>query len=362
MRYLILTGRFGMGHLSAAAAIEQRIEKEEPKARVVNVDMLEELFPSVSETIYKAFGMVVGKYHHLYNILYAASEKYCNVGVPAKRLLVRRVHRFLSEYKPDIIISTLPLCSNLISLYKECTGSSVPLVTCITDVCVHREWICPHTNAYWVAAHTVKKELAAAGVSETKITVTGIPVKDHFRDTKHVCGLSRKKRILIMGGGLGLMPEESYLKELNKRSDFEITMITGKNEKAYEEMRKRYPNIRVLGYTKKVAQYMEEADLIITKPGGITLFEAIYMGVPLFVINPFLGQELANARYIEEEQIGVVLYTKENQCINDLCGILEDEQKLAAMRDNMMQIRNKLEAYNMSLILHGLKGEEAAAC
>ena len=75
------------------------------------------------------------------------------------------------------------------------------------------------------------------------------------------------------------------------------TVITGKNRKAYEAFQGKYEDIEVLGYTENISKYMKEADLVITKAGGITLFELIHCQVPLFVIHPFLEQEVNNARY-----------------------------------------------------------------
>ena len=92
-----------------------------------------------------------------------------------------------------------------------------------------------------------------------------------------------------MGGGLGLIPRaEELLSALDAASDLHVTVITGQNESLRRELTKSYPSFEVIGFTQKVAQYMARADLLLTKAGGITTFEAIHTGTPMCLLRPFL--------------------------------------------------------------------------
>ena len=103
-----------------------------------------------------------------------------------------------------------------------------------------------------------------------------------------------------MGGGLGLIPfSDNLLEWLSNDPKVHVTVITGTNRKLKEKLEDGYPNMEILGYVKNVDYYMHRADLIVTKAGGITTFEAIHTRTPLFVIRPFLEQEYGNAMYIE---------------------------------------------------------------
>ena len=88
------------------------------------------------------------------------------------------------------------------------------MVTCITDVSVHREWLSSHTDLYLVASSVTKKELIAKGVPDKQILVTGIPVKEQFRQLSHEKQQQTMKRLLIMGGGLGMLPKEKLLSSI----------------------------------------------------------------------------------------------------------------------------------------------------
>ena len=114
-----------------------------------------------------------------------------------------------------------------------------------------------------------------------------------------------------MGGGLGLIPHaDTLLSALVATPNLHVTVITGKNEALRRELQQAYPSFTVLGYTDRVAEYMAKADLLLTKAGGITTFEAIHAGTPLCLLRPFLMQEEANARYVEQLGFGTVLWQK----------------------------------------------------
>ena len=91
---------------------------------------------------------------------------------------------------------------------------------------------------------------------------------------------------------------------------------------------------------------MKKANLVITKPGGITLFEAIYSKTPIYVIHPFLSQEIGNATFIENYEIGEVVWEKNKEVTEDIKLLLKTPSRLEKMRGNMQTIRNNLEKIN----------------
>ena len=105
----------------------------------------------------------------------------------------------------------------------------------------------------------------------------------------------------------------------------------GKNEALRWELQQAYPSFTVLGYTDRVAEYMAKADLLLTKAGGITTFEAIHAGTPLCLPRPFLMQEEANARYVEQHGFGTVLWQKGYE-VETLLALLQNPEELADMR------------------------------
>ena len=283
MNVLILTGRFGMGHIKAAEAIREDLLDTSQDVKVDIVDFMDYMFPALSNCIYKGFNFVVSRCSGIYNYLNKAAGKYGDV--PLKRTLAKKIDDLILEYEADIIIAALPICGQYISAYKQSGGCALPLYTYVTDITAHEEWISGGTDLYFVGDRSTKNALISKGVSANKILVTGIPVKKAFHQAgqkkdllpgigvesllmkKRLQARQTKKHILIMGGGLGLLPGgNEILKIANQSRDFTATLITGQNAKLEKEAREKYPNIEVIGFTDAVSSYMEKADLIITKP------------------------------------------------------------------------------------------------
>lgn len=340
---LILTGRFGMGHCCAAEAIRQELATTNPQADVHIIDFIDYLFPRSSEMIYRTFTHLVNRYSAVYNYLNRAAGR-CGM-LPMNVIIMEKISRLLHDYHTDIVISTLPICSQCISAYKQQRGATMPLYTYITDIGAQDEWIVPHTDAYFVGSHDTKHELIRKGVCADRIHICGIPVRHDFLHLNPKPSSSEQTELLIMGGGLGLMPSsDDFLSALSDISDIHLTVITGKNQALYTRLKAQYPTITVVGYTDQVAQYMRNADLLITKSGGITTFEAIHCATPLYVIHPFLMQEIGNAEYIERNGIGRVLWSKSDNVIYDILSLLQNHMQLTVMKQNMEHICAGLEA------------------
>lgn len=355
MNILILTGHFGMGHFSAAEALKQEILSKEPEAHVDVVDILDYMLPNLSNIIYGTFNFMVSKCSGIYNFFYEESAKY--VQAPFKRAFIKKVDRLLNRYQPELIISTLPVCSQYISAYKGMRFCNVPLHTYITDIKAHEEWIAKNTDMYFVGSKNTKNTLISKGIPSEKIVISGIPVKPVFKEGNGSKKAADTKKVLIMGGGLGLIPSSGKLLEkLGENKSIQVTVITGKNEKLYLKLKRKYPDIEVIGYTDKVHEYMKKADIIITKSGGITTFEAINCETPLYIIKPFLSQELGNAEFIESLNIGRVLWSKNIDAADDFLSLMENEHLLCNMRDNMRRIKKHLDLRS-PLIFSGLKGD-----
>lgn len=249
------------------------------------------------------------------------------------------------RYGLYVIVCTHPMCVKAIASYKEKTGLSTPLVTCITDISMHPEWKADQTDLYLAPTREIKEHLICEGTKAENILVTGIPVRQQFlnMDRKHLENEKEVRRVLVMGGGLGLMPDlRRLLGKLHSMQSVQTIVITGKNHKMYEEWVNRYEDVKVLGYTENISKYMRWADLVITKAGGITLFEILHSQVPLFVIHPFLEQEMNNARYAAEKGFAKVVWGKHEDYIPELEKLLNDRKLLKQMDENVRHARKEM--------------------
>lgn len=160
MKILILTGRFGMGHLKAAEAIKEELTlchtKDGQKFDVEIIDWIEYLTPHHARSIYNGYSSLIRCNTVFYNLHYKSSE---NRPITQKPNLIGyvRMNQLIYEKQPDFIISVLACASNAAAYYKALSGSSIPLITCVTDITGHSEWINNYTDAYAVGSEEVRR-------------------------------------------------------------------------------------------------------------------------------------------------------------------------------------------------------------
>lgn len=360
MKAVILTGRFGMGHYKAAQAVKERLAEAYGNIQVEIIDWMEYIYPRSSKAVYKVYTWIADYCKWGYNLRYEKLEDGGTNQKPEAFLAGRRgMKRLMREKKPDVIVAVLALCAKTVSSYKEKYGCPVPLITCVTDITAHSEWINDNTDAYMVGAETVKEQFMKKGVAEEKIFVTGIPVTEAFM-TGNITGREgNERKLLFMGGGLGLLPRKlSFYEELDKIADTEITVITGKNQRLKQKLEGRFSHIQVLGYVENVADYLKEADLVVTKPGGVTLFEAIAVQTPIAAMNPKMRQECHNADFIEKNQLGCVISGRAEECIEKLEEFLKDTDRIRGCRIHMRDLEKSFDSHGIGGIVDCAVGQE----
>ena len=359
MNILILTGKFGMGHWSASQSLRLQLLRDLPGAEVTVEDFFAYALPDASETLYKCFSLLVTRGSGLYNLYYrAAGRAPLRARPPLEDFFQDKLGELLWERRPDAVIATHPYCAQLVSDYKEELGTGLPLATCITDLSSHREWLHPGADCYLVGSRSVRDQLIAKGVEAARIHVTGIPVRPQFQPS---AGRGSRpqgdgtRRLLIMGGGLGMLPRRSgFYEALDALPGVETTLITGGNQRLCDKLAGRYRHIQVVGFTHRVYDYMAQADLMLSKPGGITLFETIFSELPILAWEPTLQQERDNARFLVRRAIGRLAPRDPEGCLQAIRGLLYDDGALSAMRAHMRALRGELEAQSLDRIVSAL--------
>lgn len=313
---LILTASFGMGHKSVSNALKEQIEAEYKHVKVSIEDVLEIVNPKVKKFSSKIYSELTESYPSIYNKLYDVKAKNKNniIDNVLSSLYYKRFYEYMEIEKPKVIISTFPLCSCIVAKVKEEYNDDVNLITVITDVVDSWEWIYEGTNKYLVPTDEIKDRLIAKGVNEENILVTGIPVKKEFLDKKICFSTDKKNTILVVLSGIDSVSKK-LLKKLDEYTEYKIKIVTGRNEKLYGKLSDmEYSNLEIYGYVNNLDEMMDESVFIVTKPGGVTVFEAINKEVPLIVLNSNIGQEIGNIEFIKKNKIGIV--------INDLDDLL----------------------------------------
>ena len=282
-----------------------------------------------------------------------------------------KLKNLIKEHSPELIISTHPFSSQMVSYLKRKGKVNCTLATILTDFASHEQWLVGHeyTDFFFVSNDNMEKELCDYGVQKEKIHVTGIPMSDRFFEkfdrieilnSFHLS--PNQKMILFFGGGefgLGKEKTTQILRSLIETvSDYQIIAIAGKNEK----MKEGFDNlvnelncndrVKVLGFTDKVPELMSIASLVVTKPGGLTTTESLASHVPLLIINPIPGQEEENAMFLEKHGVGIWLKREDNpdEVIAKLFGT---EGKIDEMRENTKSLAKLHSTKDICEILIG---------
>lgn len=317
MRVLIPTVTAGAGHLQAATALEEAWRAFRPADTVQKVDVLDYV-PRVQKKLYaEGYVKVVERAPELYAHLFRKTDspallrKLSRVRQSLAKHGNRAFVKFLREFAPDVMLCPHFLPLEILGGVRRKTPAFKPLAVCVvTDFEAHALWIEPSADFYCVAAEHTKARLVARGIAAERVLVTGIPVAAKFSARVNAAAVREqlglragRPTLLVLSGGFGMGPVAEILAEIDKVPDeLQVVVVAGRNEKLrrdLESQKRRHPT-HVLGFATNMQELMTVADLIITKPGGLTSSEALALGRPLFILNPIPGQEAANSDFLLE--------------------------------------------------------------
>jgi processive 1,2-diacylglycerol beta-glucosyltransferase len=329
MRILIATVTAGAGHVAAAAALEEAWRAQHSLDVVERVDLVKFFSPLHRKVVSDGYVKLVERAPELWGMVFKKTDdpKLAHRLNRIKRLFPSnsrgRFERYLKHFKPDAVICThySPLetlgqmKTKRDAKHSEARNSGPFVISVITDFEAHALWMNNCVDLYCVAAEETKARLVARGALAENIIATGIPISarfsgnsDHNSARKTLGVRDDMPIILVLSGGFGMGPVAEILRELDKvGQQFQTVVVTGRNEELRRELAaadRKHPT-HVLGFASNMHELMAVADLIITKPGGLTSSEALAMGKPLFILNPIPGQEAANSDFLLERGAAV---------------------------------------------------------
>ncbi len=98
---------------------------------------------------------------------------------------------------------------------------------------------------------------------------------------------------------------------------------------------------------------MAAADLLITKPGGVTSAEALAAGVPMLLTHPIPGPEERHVEYLQRQ--GVAVHARKLTQIPRLaCGLLQEPGRLEEMRGRAKAVARPDAAHAVAQVARAL--------
>lgn len=371
-KILILYAAYGGGHLSAAKSLKEYIDKNFDNVETNLVDCIKYINKSLDKITTGAYKEMAKKAPWAWKQVYYHSEKgaLSHISSTTNKVIARKLYSLFEEYSPDLVISTHPFGTQMTSYLKKKNKINCKLATILTDFAPHDQWLVGNEfcDYFFVSHNQMKKALIENfKINESKVFVTGIPLSSKFTkkfDNVEIYKIFNlnpsKKTILFFGGGefgLGKNKTVEILKILTNHLDnYQIIAISGKNPKmnlAFTEIKNSLNSpdgLQIYDFINTVPEAMHISDLVITKPGGLTISESLASSIPILIINPIPGQEEENAEFLE--QSGVAIWLRQiddtNTVINNL---LKSNDILSSMKKNTLKLAHPFATKSICDIL-----------
>lgn len=346
-KYLIVSLSTGGGHVTVANSLAQGLEARGDEVLVV--DLFKEINALGLHTfICEGYNLIATKAPKLYEGIYrAGNQPFIAKGSfdLTRRLSQKKILELVRSFRPDVIIAVHPIATDILGGMKH-KGILVRerLVSVVTDYLAHFVYCHRHAyvDAYFVGGEVTRQDLLSRGVSPEKIHVHGIPIRHEFYNPGEKRA-NERFTILIMGGSMGSRNMTSVMRRLMAVPlPLSILAVCGRDEELKDKMdafvgKDPSKEVTVFGFTKEVYRLMDQADLLISKPGGASVTEALLRKVPMVIPYMLGGQEKENRDYLVRE--GAAIWAGNVRQITELVtGLIQEPERLEALRENMERI------------------------
>ncbi|MBS4956028.1 glycosyltransferase [Clostridium sp.] len=368
MNILILSASTGGGHMRASKAIEGYMTQQNKDINVKIVDSLLYISPILNKTVTGGYVYLATKTPKLYGKLYDLTNKdhkLANFVTRLNNIFANKLLPLIDEFKPDIIITTHPFPTEMVSRLKSKKEINIPLICIMTDYAPHKAWINDKVDAYIVANDDMVTKMISEGVDSRCIYPYGIPVDEVFFEEKEKqlvieeLGLDKNlPTILMMAGSFGVSNVfDVYENIIDIDFDFQIILVTGRNQKLYNNFEKVIgnspKNTKLIYFTDEINNFMQASDIIITKPGGLTVTEALACNIPMAVFDAIPGQEEENAEFLLKHNMAVRI-SDGNSCRAAIVELLKDSEKLEGMKKACKSFDKNDSTKNIFLLINEL--------
>lgn len=354
-KFLIITSETGGGHTSAAAAIADGLKRFGAADCLVNIARAIEESHYLAQKLAEFYNHLLRHHQHLMKYYYWAIERFRpNESNLFYRMTSRYVRQLFEKFCPQVIVSVHPMTQHFLGRMLRELGllDRIPLVTVVTDPCYGfwRGWACDEVSLYLVATEEARQQLLDYGVSEDKIKICGIPIHPKFQvhddedklAARAELGLDPERFTMFINAGWvggGNIPHifEKMIEQGEQLKNAQAIFLAGRNDKLREQIegmsaRAPFPT-RVIGYSNAMEKLMGAADVMVSKLGGLTTFEALASRLPIIAdtTTPPMPQESQTANLLSRYKAGVLL-ERAVDIVPVVRRLIHDPAEMASMR------------------------------
>jgi 1,2-diacylglycerol 3-beta-galactosyltransferase len=362
-RILILTIEAGFGHLSAAKAIKASINEKYKDSCIVFIanPFNEKRVPALIRRTQHDYDRVVREWPEIYKLGYKATDGYLRGSIFENSLVVllfESLRGIYNRYKPDVIVSTFPTYQAPLGAYFTLKNHFTPLITVVTDLeTIHWLWFNRASDLCLVPTKQAADLAIEHGLSPETVKIIGIPVHPSFtvevdkKDLRRDLNLDTEKNTLLAVGSPRLGKLTEYLNIVNHSGfDTQLIVVAGGNEELYTRLKNTDWHLpaRIYNFVDNMPELMKAADMVLCKPGGLMVTEALASGLPMMLIEVIPGQESGNVSYIVNGGAGV--YLEEPVRILETLShwLMQDGKQLKQVAKHAKNLGNPNAAYQIA--------------
>lgn len=368
MKVLILTCNTGEGHNSAAKAIAEQLERDGHSA--VIKDALAFASQWFSKMICETYSAMVLRTPGAFGVVYKVSKKTANprfksLVYAATNLLRKKLLDFIEENDFEAVICTHVFAAQAMSHIKKKQVPELPVYVVSTDYgfCPFFEEI--RVDGYFIPMEMLRSDFLRRGVQSDKIIVSGIPVSGKFMHpmdkaaAREQLGVGADQHVcIVMSGSMGYGDIYHMLDLVVEEmpENTRIFVLTGNNQSLFDGITEEYDNsvVTPVSYTNLVSVYMAAADVVVTKPGGLSSTEAMVSNTPLVLAKPIPGCESEN--YMLLTGIGAAKGGKKaRNAAAAICQLLSSEEEREKVRQHQREFINSRSAEIISNVVTNKK-------
>lgn len=346
MKVLLLSCNTGEGHNSAATAVSETLEAHGIECNIKNA--FDFISDTMSELISKGHVFVYRNMPHVFGAGYKIEEKY------PPRMFYRKMargamplYKYLKVGEYDTVICSHIFAAMMLTECRHRCKADVKAYVIATDYTCSPGLNMLDMDGYFIPHKRLVPEFVSKGIPADKIVVSGIPVSQRYFSEKTQAqsraslGLDDADDVVLLScGSMGCGP----MYELTHRllsvlgGNARLCVVCGSNKKLYDELMPACEDKRLIleGYTSKMFDYMNSADVFITKPGGLSTTEAMALGIPLVFVNAVPGCESRNLSFMTE--IGYAVTAKTTVEIAELVKKLVDQKSLSSPKTEQWRV------------------------
>ena len=357
-KVLITYATYGSGHKTVANYIyDYLIKHSDYEVKIIDLMDYENIVGLISKKAFdQNFKSKISSF--IFSIVYTLFDNK-PATIPYRQITNaifknKKLKEDIVEFNPDLLISTHFFGHIVLGMLNKKNLTHAKIISIITDYKSHEMWLKDEKSldAIIVSNDIVKNDLIEQKIDSKKIYSYGIPIKENFSNIANIQEIKEKYKVnnnkktflFFAGGSAGSSFSYRYFKRLlEEEFDINVIYVCGKNENLKKKAEKlvksyKYKNVRVLGFSNEVNNLLSISDIVITKPGGISITECLEVKKPMLLIPGNGGNEIYNANFVCKNGYGLNCLTSKR--------LVKNVNKILKRKTLLYSMNKKLEKYN----------------